>query len=148
MSNSEAIPGLGLFFGVLQYNKRPQILWAGSTWHSDYLAWDLLLKILDVKDRETLEKVGWNFLPLIWDEIEIFALTKLFLTGVGSAYLVIFHESPEILTQFLLQNEEILTETFKAIFSTHFSTSGLSNEQLKQIRLKSQYYYEVLSNLQ
>jgi len=150
MSNSELRPGLGLFFGVLQFNKRPQILWAGSTWHSDYLAWDLLLKILDVKDRTTLEKVGWNFLPLVWDEIEIFALTKLFqILGVGSAYLVIFHESAEILTQFLLNEESQLTETFKTIFTAYFpsSTQGLSNEQLKQIRIKSQEYYEILSQL-
>ncbi|MFX0053007.1 MAG: hypothetical protein ACFE8U_17170, partial [Candidatus Hermodarchaeota archaeon] len=82
--------GLGLFFGLIEYNKRPKILWSGSTWHAEINTWDLLLKILAMKDKTTLEEVSWNFLPIIWDDIEIFALTKLFqITGVGNAYLVL-----------------------------------------------------------
>ncbi|MHA1975188.1 MAG: hypothetical protein ACTSW1_19535 [Candidatus Hodarchaeales archaeon] len=146
MSNDKVTPGLGLFFGVLQFNKRPLILWSGSTWQSDYMAWDLLLKILDLK--KNLENIGWNFLPIVWDEIEIFALTKLFqIKNVGSAYLVIFHESPEILTKFLLLYDEELTNVFEDIFASNYSTQNLSNEQLKQIRIKSQRFYEILSQL-
>ena len=147
MSIEEPIPekeeGLGLFFGIIEIDRRPQILWSGSTWHQELNTWDLLLKILVMKDKATLEEIGWNFLPILWDEIEIFALTKLFqIIGVGSAYLVIFHQSPEKLTQFLLQNEESLAFTFESILNALYTSKRLSNEQLKQLRIESQKYYE------
>jgi hypothetical protein len=140
--------GLGLFFGLIEYNKRPKILWSGSTWHAEINTWDLLLKILAMKDKATLEEVSWNFLPIIWDDKEIFALTKLFqITGVGNAYLVLFHQSPEKLTQFLLQYEERLAQSFEQILYTIYLGKQLSNEQLKQIRIESQRYYEILSEI-
>ena len=47
-----------------------------------------------MKDPLEIEEVEWSFLPLTWDEVEIFALTKAFqIKGIGSAYLVIFHQS-------------------------------------------------------
>ncbi len=148
MADIESVPGLGLFFGVIEANKRPQVLWQGSTWHSEISSWDLLLKILSTKDKSTLEEVGWNFLPLIMDEIEIYALTKLFqISGIGEAYLIIYHQNPEILTFFLLQHEEEITKTFENIFNSSFYLKQLSNEQLKQIRMKSQAFYEILSTL-
>ncbi|MHA2074348.1 MAG: hypothetical protein ACW97X_07000 [Candidatus Hodarchaeales archaeon] len=148
MPNKESIPGLGLFFGILEANRRPQVLWQGSTWHSEISSWDLLLKILSTKDKSSLEEVGWNFLPLIMDEIEIYALTKLFqISGIGEAYLIIYHQSPEKLTFFLLQQEEKITKTFEDIFNSSFYGKQLSNEQLKQIRIKSQSFYEILSVL-
>ena len=147
-SSLDPEPGLGLFFGLIEYNKRPQILWSGSTWHAEINTWDLLLKILAMKDKTTLEEVSWNFLPIIWDEIEIFALTKLFqISGVGNAYLVLFHQSPEKLTQFLLQHEEKLAYSFEQILYTIYLGKQLSNEQLKQIRIESQKYYEILSEI-
>ncbi|MFX0170458.1 MAG: hypothetical protein ACFE9L_00930 [Candidatus Hodarchaeota archaeon] len=140
--------GLGLFFGLIEYDKRPKILWSGSTWHAEINTWDLLLKILAMKDKATLEEVSWNFLPIIWDDIEIFALTKLFqITGVGNAYLVLFHQSPEKLTQFLLQYEEKLAQSYEKILFTIYLGTQLSNEQLKQIRIESQKYYEILSEI-
>ncbi|MHA2307453.1 MAG: hypothetical protein ACXACU_18900 [Candidatus Hodarchaeales archaeon] len=146
MPNKESTPGLGLFFGILEANRRPQVLWQGSTWHSEISSWDLLLKILSTKDKSSLEEVGWNFLPLIMDEIEIYALTKLFqISGIGEAYLIIYHQSPEKLTFFLLQQEEKITKTFEDIFNSSFYGKQLSNEQLKQIRIKSQSFYEILS---
>ncbi len=148
MTDKESVPGLGLFLGVIEANKRPQVLWQGSTWHSEISSWDLLLKILSTKDKSTLEEVGWNFLPLIMDEIEIYALTKLFqISGIGEAYLIIYHQNPEILTFFLLQQEEEITKTFENIFKSSFYLKQLSNEQLKQIRIKSQAFYEILSSL-
>jgi len=151
---SEDLPAdhnLGLFFGIIEYNKlNPTILWSGSTWHSEIQTWNLLLKIFATKDPEDLEKVEWNFLPLIWDEVEIFALTKAFqIHGIGSAYLVVFHQSAEKLTQFILTKEEEIADTFQDILtsSTFFSINRLTNEQLKQIRIKCQAYYEVLSQL-
>ena len=151
---SEDIPddhNLGLFFGIIEYNKlNPTILWSGSTWHSEIQTWNLLLKILATKDPMDLEEVEWNFLPLIWDEVEIFALTKAFqIRGIGSAYLVVFHQSAEKLTQFILMKEEEIAGTFKNILdsSTFLSIHRLTNEQLKQIRMKCQAYYEVLSQL-
>ena len=153
MSEIASTPGLGLFFGVIEFNKRPAILWSGSTWHSEIQTWDLLLKILNMKDKATLEEVSWNFLPIIWsngssDDIEIFALTKLFqIKGVGNAYLVLFHQSPEKLTQFLLYQDEMIDETFKGILDNVLTKRGLSNEQLKQIRINCQKYYEVLSQV-
>ncbi|MFW9905171.1 MAG: hypothetical protein ACFFFH_12605 [Candidatus Thorarchaeota archaeon] len=142
---------LGLFFGIIEYNKlNPTILWSGSTWHSEIQTWNLLLKILATKDPMDLEEVEWNFLPLIWDEVEIFALTKAFqIRGIGSAYLVVFHQSAEKLTQFILMKEEEIAETFKDILesSTFFSIHRLNNEQLKQIRIKCQVFYEILSQL-
>lgn len=148
MADLESVPGLGLFFGVLEANKRPQVLWQGSTWHSEISNWDLLLKILSTKDKSTLEEVGWNFLPLIMDEIEIYALTKLFqISGIGEAYLIIYHQNPEILTFFLLEQEEEITKTFENIFNSSPYLKQLSNEQLKQIRIKSQAFYEILSTL-
>jgi hypothetical protein len=144
----EPEPGLGLFFGIIEYNRRPKILWSGSTWHAEINTWDLLLKILAMKDKKTLEEVSWTFLPIIWDEIEIFALTRLFqISGVGNAYLVLFHQSPEKLTQFLLQQEENLNQTFERIFEIIYLGKQLSNEQLKQIRIESQKYYEILSEI-
>ena len=148
---SELAPdhNLGLFFGVIEYNNlNPTILWSASTWHSEIQTWDLLLKILATKDN--LEEVEWGFLPIIWDEIEIFALTKAFqIKGIGSAYLVIFHQSAEILTQFILTRDEELARTFKEILtsSVFFSVQRLTNEQLKQIRIKCQAFYEILSEL-
>jgi hypothetical protein len=148
MSANEPLPGLGLFLGVIEAKKRPKILWSGSTWHSEISSWDLLLKILSSKDKSTLEDVGWNFLPLIWDEVEIYALTKLFqISGIGEAYLIIFHQDPEKLTFFLLQQEEEVTNTFENIFNSSYPAQQLSNEQLKQIRIKSQAFYEILSLL-
>ena len=151
---SEELPddhNLGLFFGIIEYNKlNPTILWSGSTWHSEIQTWNLLLKILATKDPEDLEEVEWNFLPLIWDEVEIFALTKAFqIWGIGSAYLVVFHQSAEKLTQFILTKEEEIADTFRDILtsSTFFPMHSLTNEQLKQIRIKCQAYYEVLSQL-
>ena len=142
---------LGLFFGIIEYNKlNPTILWSGSTWHSEIQTWNLLLKILATKDPMALEEVDWNFLPLIWDEVEIFALTKAFqIHGIGSAYLVVFHQSAEKLTQFILMKEEEIAETFKDILesSAFFAIHRLNNEQLKQIRIKCQGYYEILSQL-
>ena len=71
---SEKEEGLGLFFGIIEIDRRPQVLWSGSTWHQELNTWDLLLKILAMKDKATLEEVGWNFLPILWDEIEIYAM--------------------------------------------------------------------------
>lgn len=148
---SEIAPdhNLGLFFGIIEYNNlNPTILWSASTWHSEIQTWDLLLKILATKDN--LEEVEWGFLPMIWDEIEIFALTKAFqIKGIGSAYLVIFHQSAEKLTQFILTRDEELARTFEEILtsSIFFSIQRLTNEQLKQIRIKCQTFYEVLSEL-
>ncbi len=148
---SEIAPdhNLGLFFGIIEYNNlNPTILWSASTWHSEIQTWDLLLEILATKDN--LEEVEWGFLPLIWDEEEIFALTKAFhIKGIGSAYLVIFHQNAEKLTQFILTREEEMANTFREILdlSTFFSTQRLTNEQLKQIRMKCQAFYEILSLL-
>ncbi|UCG90010.1 MAG: hypothetical protein JSU57_05985 [Candidatus Heimdallarchaeota archaeon] len=140
---------LGLFFGIIEYNNlNPTILWSGSTWHSEIQTWDLLLKILAIKDN--LEEVEWGFLPIIWDEVEIFALTKAFqIKGIGSAYLVVFHQSAEKLTQFILTKEEEMAETFREILtsSAFFSIQQLTNEQLKQIRIRCQAYYEILSQI-
>jgi hypothetical protein len=151
---SQDIPddqNLGLFFGIIEYDKlNPTILWSGSTWHSEIQTWNLLLKILATKDPTDLKEVEWNFLPLIWDEVEIFALTKAFwVRGVLKAILVVFHQSAEKLTQFILMKEEEIAETFKDILnsSTFLSIQSLTNEQLKQIRIKCQVYYEVLSQL-
>ncbi len=151
---SEDMPddhNLGLFFGIIEHNKfNPTILWSGSTWHSEIQTWNLLLKILATKDPIDLEEVEWNFLPLIWDDVEIFALTKAFrIRGIGSAYLVVFHQSAEKLTQFILTKEEEIAITFKEILtsSVFSSIQRLTNEQLKQIRIKCQAYYEVLSQL-
>lgn len=152
MSNGEALDGLGLVFAVIEYNKRPEVLWSGSTWHAEISSWDLLIKILAAKNN--LEDIGWNFLPLIWEsrhanqEEEIFALTKLFqIQGIGSAYLVIYHQLAEVLTQFLLLEEENIGYTFEGLLSTHLTTQRLSNEQLKQIRMTCQHYYEILSGI-
>ncbi|MFX0182736.1 MAG: hypothetical protein ACFE95_06590 [Candidatus Hodarchaeota archaeon] len=149
MSDNESSlePGLGLFFGIIEYNKRPKILWSGSTWHAEINTWDLLLKILAMDDKKTLEEVPWNFLPIIWDDIEIFALTRLFQISVGKAYMVIFHQSAEKLTQFLLHHEENLNQTFEGILEIMYLGKQLSNEQLKQIRIESQKYYEILSEI-
>jgi hypothetical protein len=57
-------PGLGLFFGIIEQNKRPEILWSGSTWHSELSSWQLLLSILSMKDKTDLENVDWSFLPI------------------------------------------------------------------------------------
>ncbi|MFX0016439.1 MAG: hypothetical protein ACFE98_17735 [Candidatus Hermodarchaeota archaeon] len=150
---SEITPdhNLGLFFGIIEYhNLNPEILWSGSTWHSEIQTWDLLLKILATKNPLDLEEVEWNFLPIIWDEIEIFALTKAFyIKGIGSAYLVVFHQSAEKLTQFILAKEEEMARTFKEILTStsFFTVQRLTNEQLKQIRMKCQAFYEILSVL-
>lgn len=152
-SSQEQSPGLGLFFGLIELNRRPIILYSASTWHSELNTWELLLKILATKDRAALEEASWNFLPIIWadhtgDEIEIFALTKLFqIQGVGSAYMVIYHQDAAKLTQFLLQNEEDLAMSFEGIFEIVYYVKRLSNEQLKQLRIESQKYYEILSEL-
>lgn len=149
MPEIEPDHNLGLFFGIIEYDSlNPTILWSGSTWHSEIQTWDLLLEILAMKDPQDLEEVEWNFLPLIWDEEEIFALTKAFqIKGIGSAYLVVFHQSAEKLTQFILTKEEEMARTFKKILdsSTFFSIQRLTNEQLKQIRIKCQAFYEILS---
>jgi hypothetical protein len=152
-SSQEQSPGLGLFFGLIELNRRPEILYSASTWHSELNTWELLLKILVMKDRVALEEASWNFLPISWadqagDAIEIFALTKLFqIQGVGSAYMVIYHQDAAKLTQFLLQNEESLAMSFEGIFETIYLAKRLSNEQLKQLRIESQKYYEILSEL-
>ena len=145
--------GLGLTFAILEYNKRPEVLWSGSTWHTEISSWDLLIKILAAKNN--LEDIGWNFLPLIWEsqhtnhEVEIFALTKFFLIqGIGTAYLVVYHQKAEVLTQFLLLEEENIAYIFEGILSSHLTTQRLSNEQLKQLRITAQHYYEILSSLQ
>ena len=148
MNSHDSVPCLGLFFGIIEAKKRPKILWSGSTKHTEISSWDLLLKILSSKDKSSLEEVGWNFLPLILDEVEIYALTKLFhISGIGEAYLIIYHQDPEKLTFFLLQQEEAVTDTFEHIFTSSFYAKELSNEQLKQIRIKSQGFYEILSLL-
>ncbi|MHA1977448.1 MAG: hypothetical protein ACW98F_11005 [Candidatus Hodarchaeales archaeon] len=153
MSEGEALDGLGLVFAVIEYNKRPEVLWSGSTWHAEISSWDLLIKILAAKNN--LEDIGWNFLPLIWEsrhadhEEEIFALTKFFMIpGIGSAYLVVYHQLAEVLTQFLLLEEENIAYTFEGLLSSHLTTQRLSNEQLKQIRITCQHYYEILSCIQ
>ena len=148
---SEIAPdhNLGLFFGIIEYNNlNPTILWSASTWHSEIQTWDLLLEIIAIKDN--LEEVEWGFLPLIWDEVEIFALTKAFkIKGIGSAYLVVFHQLAEKLTQFILTKEEEMAGTFIKILdsSTFFSIQQLTNDQLKQIRINCQVFYEILSQL-
>jgi len=148
MNSHDSVPCLGLFFGIIEAKKRPKILWSGSTKHTEISSWDLLLKILSSKDKSSLEEVGWNFLPLILDEVEIYALTKLFhISGIGEAYLIIYHQDPEKLTFFLLKQEEAVTDTFEKIFTSSFYAKELSNEQLKQIRIKSQGFYEILSLL-
>ena len=151
MSEIEPVQNLGLFFGIIEYNKlNPTILWSGSTWYSEIQTWNLLLKILGTKDPLDIEEVEWNFLPLIWDEVEIFALTKAFhIKGIGTAYLVIFHQSAEKLTQFILMKEEEMANTFTGILtsSIFFSIQRLTNEQLKQIRIKCQKFYVTLSEL-
>jgi len=152
MTKQQSLNGLGLVFAVIEHNKRPKVLWSGSTWHAEITSWDLLVKILAAKNN--LEDIGWNFLPLIWEsrhtnyEVEIFALTKFFpIIEIGTAYLVIYHQNAEILTQFLLQEEENITYTIEGILRTHLTNRRLSNEQLKQIRLISQQYYEILSEI-
>lgn len=151
MSSITPITNLGLFFGIIQHDnpkKKPTIIWSASTWHSEIQTWNLVLEILAIKDN--LEDVEWNFLPLIWDEVEIFALTKAFqIIGIGTAYLVIFHQSAEKLTEFILMKEEEIARTFVEIFSSSplYSSQRLTNEQLKQIRIKSQSYYEILSQI-
>jgi len=148
MNSHDSLPQLGLFLGIIEAKKRPKILWSGSTKHTEISSWDLLLKILSSKDKSSLEEVGWNFLPLILDEVEIYALTKLFhISGIGEAYLIIYHQDAEKLTFFLLQQEEAVTDTFEKIFTSSFYAKELSNEQLKQIRIKSQGFYEILSLL-
>lgn len=148
MNSHDSLPQLGLFLGIIEAKKRPKILWSGSTKHTEISSWDLLLKILSSKDKSSLEEVGWNFLPLILDEVEIYALTKLFhISGIGEAYLIIYHQDAEKLTFFLLQQEEAVTDTFVKIFTSSFYAKELSNEQLKQIRIKSQGFYEILSLL-
>jgi len=148
MNSHDSLPHLGLFLGIIEAKKRPKILWSGSTKHTEISSWDLLLKILSSKDKSSLEEVGWNFLPLILDEVEIYALTKLFhISGIGEAYLIIYHQDAEKLTFFLLQQEEAVTDTFVKIFTSSFYAKELSNEQLKQIRIKSQGFYEILSLL-
>lgn len=150
---SEIDPGhnLGLFFGIIEHNNlNPTILWSGSTWHSEIQTWNLLLKILALKDPIDIEEVEWNFLPITWDEVEIFALTKAFqIKGLGSAYLVVFHQSAEKLTHFILAKEEEMAETFRQILtsSVFFTIQRLTNEQLKQIRIHCQAFYEFLSEL-
>ncbi len=153
MSDSDSLSGLGLMFAVIEYNKRPEILWSGSTWHTEISTWDLLVKILAAKNN--LEDIGWSFLPMLWEsgqinhEVEIFALTKFFpIPGLGTAYLIIYHQIAEILTQFLLLEEENVAITFEGLLANHWTNNRLSNEQLKQIRIKCQEYYEVLSQLQ
>ncbi len=153
MSTGKALDGLGLVFAVIEYNKRPEVLWSGSTWHAEISSWDLLIKILAAKNN--LEDIGWNFLPLIWEsrdtnhEVEIFALTKFFLIpGIGTAYLVVYHQMAEILTQFLLLEEENIAYTFEGLLSQHLTNQRLNNEQLKQIRITCQHYYEILSTIQ
>ncbi|MFW9853570.1 MAG: hypothetical protein ACFFFG_00820 [Candidatus Thorarchaeota archaeon] len=148
--HSHPLPGLGLFFGIIEQNKRPQILWSGSTWHSELSSWQLLLSILSMKDKTDLENVDWSFLPLVFDEVEIFAITKLFrFETSGLAYLVIFHESAEILTQFLLQFEARIGMKFSEILTSSHATfsNRLTNEQLKQLRINCQKFYEILSEL-
>ena len=147
---SQPLPGLGLLFGIIEQNKRPNILWSGSTWHSELSSWHLLLSILSMKDKTDLENVDWSFLPIVWDEVEIFAIAKLFrFDNTGSAYLVFFHQSAEILTQFLLQHEEIIGREFFSILTTPHTmlSNRLTNEQLKQLRISCQKYYELLSEL-
>jgi hypothetical protein len=146
--------GLGLVFAVIEHKKRPEILWSGSTWHSEISSWDLLVKILVVKNPHDLEDIGWNFLPLIWEsqhtnyEVEIFALTKYFpIPGIGRAYLVIYHQIAEVLTQFILAEEENIEQSFDTILSHNFTSNRLSNEQLKQLRISCQQYYEILSQI-
>lgn len=153
MSDKLPLDGLGLVFAVIEYNKRPEVLWSGSTWHTEISSWDLLIKILAAKNN--LEDIGWNFLPILWEsnqmnyEVEIFALTKFFpITNLGTAYLIIYHQVAEVLTQFLLLEEENIAITFEKLLSGHWTNNRLSNEQLKQIRMKCQEYYEILSQLQ
>jgi hypothetical protein len=153
LSNELPLDGLGLVFAVIEHNKRPEVLWSGSTWHTEISSWDLLIKILAAKNN--LEDIGWNFLPILWEsnqtnhEVEIFALTKFFpIPGLGTAYLIIYHQVAEILTQFLLLEEENIAITFEGLLANHWTNNRLSNEQLKQIRIKCQEYYEILSLLQ
>jgi len=153
LSDKLPLDGLGLVFAVIEYNKRPEVLWSGSTWHTEISSWDLLIKILAAKNN--LEDIGWNFLPILWEsnqmnyEVEIFALTKFFpITNLGTAYLIIYHQVAEVLTQFLLLEEENIAITFEKLLSGHWTNNRLSNEQLKQIRMKCQEYYEILSQLQ
>ncbi len=152
MSEKKSPDGLGLVFAVIEHNKRPEVLWSGSTWHSEISSWDLLVKILVVKNPHDLEDIGWNFLPLIWEsqhtnyEVEIFALTKYFpIPGIGRAYLVIYHQVAEVLTQFLLTQEENIEHTIESLLAQNVAITRLSNEQLKQLRIKCQHYYEILS---
>jgi len=153
LSDKLPLDGLGLVFAVIEYNKRPEVLWSGSTWHTEISSWDLLIKILAAKNN--LEDIGWNFLPILWEsnqmnyEVEIFALTKFFpIPNLGTAYLIIYHQVAEVLTQFLLLEEENIAITFEKLLSGHWTNNRLSNEQLKQIRMKCQEYYEILSQLQ
>lgn len=152
MSETKSPDGLGLVFAVIEHNKRPEVLWSGSTWHSEISSWDLLVKILVVKNPHDLEDIGWNFLPLIWEsqhtnyEVEIFALTKYFpIPGIGRAYLVIYHQVAEVLTQFLLTQEENIEHTIESLLAQNVAINRLSNEQLKQLRISCQHYYEILS---
>ena len=154
MNENNSPQGLGLVFAVIEHNKRPQILWSGSTWHSEISSWDLLVKILVVKNPTDLEDIGWNFMPIIWEsshtnyEVEIFALTKFFLIpGIGRAYLVVYHQVAEILTQFLLIQEEMIERTVNELLTRNITSTRLSNEQLKQLRIVMQQYYEVLSQI-
>ncbi|MCK4848003.1 MAG: hypothetical protein KAT16_03150 [Candidatus Heimdallarchaeota archaeon] len=147
------LDGMGLVFSVIEHNKRPEVLWSGSTWHTEISSWDLLVKILAAKNN--LEDIGWSFLPLLWEsnqtdhEVEIFALTKFFpISGIGTAYLIIYHQTAEILTQFLLLEEENLALTFERLLTLNWANTRLSNVQLKQIRIKCQEYYEILSQIQ
>ena len=113
-----------------------------------------LQKKFDLYNKNNLEDIGWNFLPLIWEsqhtnyEVEIFALTKFFLIpSVGTAYLVVYHQIAEILTQFLLLEEENIALTFEGLLTSHLTNQRLSNEQLKQIRITCQHYYEILASI-
>ena len=152
MSKVNPPSGLGLVFAVIEHNKRPEILWSGSTWHSEISSWEILVKILVM--RGSMEDIGWNFLPLIWEsqhtnyEVEIFALTKYFpITGIGRAYLVVYHQIAEVLTQFLLAEEENVEQTIQNILTPNYTSTRLSNEQLKQLRITCQQYYEILSQI-
>jgi hypothetical protein len=107
-----------------------------------------------VKNPHDLEDIGWNFMPIIWEsshtnyEVEIFALTKFFLIpGIGRAYLVVYHQVAEILTQFLLMQEEVIERTVNELLARNITPTRLSNEQLKQLRIIMQQYYEILSQI-
>jgi hypothetical protein len=157
LSRKAPLDGLGLVFAVIEYNKRPEVLWSGSTWHTEVSSWDLLVKILATATGGFLAAAsgGWSFFPIFWEsnqtnfEVEIFALTKFFpISGMGTGYLIIYHQTAEILTQFLLLEEENVALTFEGIFNRNWNNQRLSNEQLKQIRIKCQEFYEILSQIQ